>query len=381
MGTVRLTVADITDTNRREKFTVAVESLAKAMKMPLTVKPKERERGEKFVYQAQKELVERWNMELGEALDQVYSMLCRTLDLPLVTTFSKAIDNEPLLYRGRVVYNPETGQPLNRKQFEEIIKAVEKFLNKRMGSAGRRIVLDSVALGRILGRKLKDLPASEVRKLGVSDLSHKGKGADWIADNLKWLDDLHGGLKGDEKERMFEHYRGMERFVELAEQSMGNRISKMEAAVKYEVRDTIIHGAMERKSRSEVAQDMFNRFGNLNRDWQRISETEIVETSNNAFLKETVAGSAPGAKVYFRRVEMRDQFVCKYCEKIRGKIALWSDVPLSDDQIEADPYAEAAIWEGKSNMGRKASNYWMPAGTVHPWCRGSWEWWIPPAKK
>lgn len=384
MAQVRLTVSEITEENRKEKFTLAVESLAKAMKMPLTVKPKERERGEQFVYRAQRELVERMGTALGEALDEVYETLCAALELPRVTTFSKAMKDEgyePLRYRGRVVYNPETGRPIHRQQFESIIKAIEKFLNKRLDAAGRKIVLDSAALGRILGRKLRDLPASEVRKLGLDECTHKGKPAEWIADHMKWLDDTHGGLKAEEKKRMFEHYRGIERFVDLAEQSMGNRISKLEEAVKYEIRDSIIHGTMERKGRREVAQDLFNRFGALNRDWSRIAETEIVETSNNAFLKEVASSAQVGEKVYFRRVEMRDQFVCKYCEKIRGKVALWSEVPLADDMIAADPHAEAAIWEGKSNMGRKASDYWMPSGTVHPYCRGSWERWLPPARK
>jgi hypothetical protein len=381
MQDVRLIVKDINPGNRREKFTLAVESLAKALKMPLTVKPRETDRGEKFVYRAQKELVEKWGPALGEALDQVYAMLCESLGLPMVTTFSKAVDDTPLKYRNKVVFNPETGKPISRKEFDQIIRAIEKFLNRRLDTAGRRIVLDSVALGRILGRKLQDMPSSEVRKLGLGQVTHKKKSVDWIADNMAWLDDMHGKLKPEEKERMQAHYEGMERFVDLAEQTMANRISKMEEAVKYDIRDSIIHGVMERQSRREVAQDLFNRFGALNRDWNRIAETEIVETSNNAFLKEVAATAATGEKVYFRRVEMRDAFVCKYCEKIRGKVALWSEVPLADDAIESDPYAEAAIWEGKTNAGRRASNYWMPAGTVHPYCRGSWERWIPPAKK
>jgi hypothetical protein len=308
-------------------------------------------------------------------------MLCESLGLPMVTTFSKAVDDTPLKYRNKVVFNPETGKPISRKEFDQIIRAIEKFLNRRLDTAGRRIVLDSVALGRILGRKLQDMPSSEVRKLGLGQVTHKKKSVDWIADNMAWLDDMHGKLKPEEKERMQAHYEGMERFVDLAEQTMANRISKMEEAVKYDIRDSIIHGVMERQSRREVAQDLFNRFGALNRDWNRIAETEIVETSNNAFLKEVAATAATGEKVYFRRVEMRDAFVCKYCEKIRGKVALWSEVPLADDAIESDPYAEAAIWEGKTTAGRRASNYWMPAGTVHPYCRGSWERWIPPAKK
>src|SRR5574343_975709 len=143
MQDVRLIVKDINPGNRREKFTLAVESLAKALKMPLTVKPRETDRGEKFVYRAQKELVEKWGPALGEALDQVYAMLCESLGLPMVTTFSKAVDDTPLKYRNKVVFNPETGKPISRKEFDQIIRAIEKFLNRRLDTAGRRIVLDS----------------------------------------------------------------------------------------------------------------------------------------------------------------------------------------------------------------------------------------------
>lgn len=51
-------------------------------------------------------------------------------------------------------------------------------------------------------------------------------------------------------------------------------------------------------------------------------------------------------------------------QKIKGAIALWSDIALPDEKIN-DPYADYAIWEGKENGE-------LPVGVVHPYCRGSW---------
>lgn len=386
MKDIRLVVRDINDDNRREKFTSAVESLAKAMYIPYTVKPKDRESGEKFVYESQGDLVKKWTHYVAATLDNVYFEFVKLLDLPAVTTFTKAIEDdgwtgrpasEAIIYRGKIVFNPETGRPIYREDFAKIIKALERFLNKRLDPAAKKVVLDSVALGRVLARRLLDTPAEELRKLRLPEVKIKEKPVDWIADNLTWIDRKMGKLSPDERDRMNNHYQSIRNFVDIAEESMGNKITRMNQNVIYEVRESIIGGVMERKSRKEISQDLFNRMGNINRDWERIADTEIVQASNTAFLKETVADAAPGDAVYFRRVEMRDDYVCKYCDKIRGMVVRWSETPLMSEDID-DKHAKKAIWEGKTNIGRKAADYWIPAGPVHPWCRGSWERWFPP---
>lgn len=389
MREVRLTIRDISDSNRKVKFTRAVGSLAKAMGVPLTVRQRERERGEKFVYAAEEELVQQWGFEFADTLDSIYVTLCVALDLPKVTTFTKAIDNgikemrpvsEALWYRGKIVYNPETGFPIYREDFEKILRAIEKFLNRRLDKMGKHIVLHSVALGRVLARKLLTIDPAEVRKLKLSEVKHEDKPIEWMAESLERQNRLLGPLHPEERERLSNHYKKISTAVEIAEQSMGDHITQMEDSTLHAVRRSIIDGIKGRKSKTEVAQELFNRFGNLNRDWQRIAETETVSVFNNAFLRETVATAAIGEKVYFKRVEMRDQFVCKFCEKIRDQIVLWVESPLLSEKID-DPVAKVAIWEGKNNVGRKAKDYRTPAEGVHPYCRGSWQRYFPPKDK
>jgi len=48
-------------------------------------------------------------------------------------------------------------------------------------------------------------------------------------------------------------------------------------------------------------------------------------------------------------------------------IARWSDVPLSDENIN-DPIASIAIWSGKTNFGRSRNDWWWSESGIHPNC-------------
>jgi hypothetical protein len=109
--------------------------------------------------------------------------------------------------------------------------------------------------------------------------------------------------------------------------------------------------------------------GGLNRDWKRIADTEIVNTSNLAGILEEVNQRPAGEKVYFKRYELPG--CCDKCAKIDGMIVLWSDTPLENDHIK-DPYAKIAIWEGKPQDKRMTA---IVPGTMHPNCRGGWMPW------
>ncbi|EDY2030023.1 hypothetical protein GTB64_004465 [Salmonella enterica] len=121
--------------------------------------------------------------------------------------------------------------------------------------------------------------------------------------------------------------------------------------------------------------ELFDTFGELNRDWRRIAITEAGE----AMLQGMIAGVAPGGKV--KRIEQYAD-ACAFCKKIHGVIATVVDANHPDK----DP--ETMVWLGKNNVGRSASPrkrvggqlvprtpdemYWLPAGLAHPHCRGRW---------
>jgi hypothetical protein len=122
---------------------------------------------------------------------------------------------------------------------------------------------------------------------------------------------------------------------------------------------------------------LLDDFAVLNRDWRRVALTELADNSMNGFI----ASLPIGAKI--KRQEMYHGS-CAYCKSIDGRV--FTKVP--SDKKEKN--GETEIWVGKDNHGRSASPrkksadgiglvarteaemYWVPAGPVHPHCRGSW---------
>ena len=126
---------------------------------------------------------------------------------------------------------------------------------------------------------------------------------------------------------------------------------------------------------SSLETKLLDAFGTLNRDWRRIAVTEAGEAQTQGFI----ASLKPGTKV--QRVEQYRN-ACGFCKKIDGKVV----TIVAPDA--ADKNWDTQIWPGKTNVGRSASprkrignvfkerepeEMWtIPAGLVHPHCRGRW---------
>jgi hypothetical protein len=128
-------------------------------------------------------------------------------------------------------------------------------------------------------------------------------------------------------------------------------------------------------SQSALQTRLFDAFSALNRDWRRIAVTEAGENANQGLI----ASLAPGTKV--RRMEQY-RGACPYCRKINGRVLTVVDSKARNKN------GETQVWVGKNNIGRAAAprkrvgnelverdvteRWWVPAGTVHPHCRGMW---------
>ena len=126
---------------------------------------------------------------------------------------------------------------------------------------------------------------------------------------------------------------------------------------------------------SSLQTQLFDAFSTLNRDWRRIAVTEAGENANQGLI----ASLAPGTKV--RRIE-HYRGACPYCRKIHGHVLTVVDPKARKKD------GETQVWGGKNNIGRAAAprkrignelvernaaeRWWVPAGTVHPHCRGMW---------
>lgn len=138
------------------------------------------------------------------------------------------------------------------------------------------------------------------------------------------------------------------------------------------------------KAAGSLQSRLLDEFGTMNRDWRRIAVTEAGENLNQGMI----ASLKPGTKV--KRVE-KYHGACPFCRSIDGTILTVAapDSPKKNGDRE--------VWVGKTNISRSASpkkrqggalvdreaheRWWVPAGTVHPHCRGGWVVLAAPTRK
>ena len=331
----------------RSKIEKAVHKVALSLDTDVLASSK----GESFIYESQKEITENFYRRVTESARAVYNFVISYFDLPDIRIISKAGE---LKHKGKILYNPETGKPIKESEWKKFIVELEKFLNRNYTGIGEKIVLSSESLGIILDRLSKTNSLEAIRKMSVADLKAKRYDVDWISESVKNMQDKFGDVISRERQAR----------IQIACDSAAQRVTRVKDDMRNNIQQIIIDGIRDKQSKSVVAQNLFDKCASLNRDMQRIADSEVQMGANSAYCKEEVYNTKPGEKVYFKRFEMMDDNTCKECRKLNGTIVLWSDVPLPNEHIR-DPYAKYAIWDGK-NEGN------CPVGIVHPYCRGGW---------
>lgn len=354
---IYLEIENLTDSNRKEKFQKAIAKISEVMQVPATIEHKEHEK-EDFPFKAQEQLYEAYKERFGLLMDDLYSRVCSTLGIRPVSTFRKAIDpNAPKLGK-EILWNPETGQPITDKEINRLLNAIDKFMNRNVGSMKKEFVLNQATIGRILANLRKTSSLDELRDIPLDELKAKGK---------KWSSLTNYAELNDFSPDDYSRLRFRERVV-------GNYIQDINTTTRKRIRDTLDQGFLAGKTKGEISQELFDNFGSLNKDWDRIVDTEGVNIFNAEFIDDQMKDVLPGEKLYFIRREFDDNKTCNFCIKATQEsiIALWSDVPLQSDKIK-DPFASIAIWSGKSNFGRSRADWWWAEAGIHPYCRGAWD--------
>lgn len=335
--------------NAPEKIEKAVRNLSFSLDVPLKAA-----KGEVFYYQSQEDLTNLIVKELTEKTRAVYDFVINYFGLPERTIMSKAY----LKYKGKILYSPETGEPINKRDWKKFVKALESFLNRNNKGIFKKIVLTPRKLGKLLKRMSDYQTEDKIRKMPLESIKEPGRktGFNW------------GETDPEKVEKIFKDVadKWESARVEVAEMSAAQRITKVNDVMKNDIQQIIIDGIKNKKSKGQVSQDLFDRCASLNRDIQKIADTEIQNNINNAFIQETVRENE-GNKTYFIRREVIDENTCPKCIALNGKIAVWSETPLENEKVR-DPYAEYAIWEGKDDW-----NFVAPSGCKHPYCRGVWD--------
>lgn len=332
-----------------ERIEKALRTMAMSFDIPL-----KSAKGEVFLYKSQEDLTDKWCIFFSELVRNTYDFITDYCDLPKKTVMSKAV----LTHKGKILYNPETGEPIKQTDWDKFVKNLEKFLNRNIKDTEKKIILQSNSLGKILDRMLKYNTLEAVKELQLEKLQYHGKTFDWISESVKNMKNTFGDS----------FTRGEQARIEMLTQSAAIKVTNITDKMCGDIKQILIDGVKEHKSKSEVSQALFDKMVGDNRDYQRLADTEIQNAVNNSFLREEVQNTPDGQKAYFQRIEVIDKNTCAFCKRMNGKIAVWSDKPLKDEKAH-DGIANFVIWEGKEWNG---STHSFTTGVFHPYCRGTW---------
>ena len=299
-------------------------------------------------------------------LNVIYKTLCRYLGLPEVSeTMLKARDNEeePLILNGRVIFSPETGEPLKNRDWQRLINAIEKYIGRKMSDQDQRLVMQNAAVAKIISHLLKNNTREAIEKLRLESVDKK-VGFYRATESWKRLKEAFPDLSAADIDRL-----------EFARDNVGNYISSVGADVVKKIKEVYYQAVTGKKDKGAISQELFDWFGDLNRNYERIVKTESNNITNRELIREGLRGAADGEPVYFKRYEGSAN-ICPFCRDANGVIARWSDKPMEDERCD-DGIASVWIWDGKTNYGRNRAQWWYSAESFHPNCQGIWERFYP----
>lgn len=125
------------------------------------------------------------------------------------------------------------------------------------------------------------------------------------------------------------------------------------------IKQVVINAVNARLSSQQLAQQLYDMYGDQNRDWRRVAITELAMATNDAYL----AGCDEGDTVWVPPVEG----ACKHCKTyLEGKTFKVTHDPSKMGATHSDEMSY--VWPGKSNFGRNVSTY-IPCIPLHPNCR------------
>lgn len=345
LGTINIKLKDYSS----ERIEKALRTMAMSLSVPLKAA-----KGEIFFYKAQEDLTDKWCMFFSELVRNTYDYVTDYLGLPKKTVMSKS---DILTHKGRILYNPSTGEPIKQSDWNKFVGNLEKFLNRNIKDVEKKIILESKSLSKILDRMLKYNTLEAVKKLRLEGLQYHGKSFDWISENVRNMQNAFGeSLTRQEQAR-----------IEVMTQSAAQEITNITDKMRGNIKQILIDGVKGKRSKGQVSQALFDKMVGDNRDFQRVADTEIQNAFNNSFVQEEVYNTEEGKKTYFKRIEVIDSNTCPKCKAINGKIAVWSDKPLNDEKSK-DKNADYVIWEGKDGF-----EWECPISVKHPYCRGTWQ--------
>ena len=184
-------------------------------------------------------------------------------------------------------------------------------------------------------------------------------------------------------EREFGLYPAQNAAIEFGQARNCQYVTNVTEAVRNKMKLTVIEWQQDKFlgtpsviAKRDLQGRLLDEFAVLNRDWRRIAMTELADASMNGLL----ASLPNNSKV--KRQEMY-RGACPYCQSIDGRIFTLVSPTAKEKN------SETQVWVGKTNYGRSSApskrtpeglkprtavEMWhVPAGPVHPHCRGRWQ--------
>jgi hypothetical protein len=146
--------------------------------------------------------------------------------------------------------------------------------------------------------------------------------------------------------------------VKHASMHAGDKITEISAKHMAGVRQLVMQAKKERWSAAKLAQALFDKFGDHNRDWRRVAITELAFAANDAYLS--------GCSEEDTLIGMGAVGACKHCSNIIiGKKFTFRSEPPERNSYTTDM---KEVWVGKTNYGNRVAEY-VAAIPLHPHCR------------
>jgi len=240
---------------------------------------------------------------------------------------------QPFKLAGNIYLNPKTGKPLTKTAWATIKRELMRAFSYVYGTQDDVIVKTAMALGRVIATK----PTIQAIKVTL--------GAAKLGAGIRILD-------------TDPQYRAAMTF---ADQYAGELIVELTQRQYKKIHDTILNAQINRMGPRQLERDLFERFGEMNRDWRMIAETEIARNTNEgALITELQKPRPEGDYVYMEGISSAS--ACSWClENINGKVVVLLDSPSTGggDQLQIDDKMFTVIWPGKSNIGRRKADWWV----------------------
>ena len=318
------------------KFKKALDILSKATKFKVNVEHEDHD--ESSPYKSVQQLDEQIKDIIEHGLMDIFLELSRKW-LGIGKIKKASVDYETFRLNGRIFINPKTGNALTVGEWKAIQKDLNGALTKLYGKTEEMLSLRALALGKVL----QNMNPEKSINTPLADIS------------------ILDGMKDVTRDEVYDDT------ITMAKIHTGQLIQDITQTTRNNIVSTIMGGYKDNISARELRTRLFDQFSTINRDFRRIAETEIATNFNNGYLLAESQTRKEDEPVFMKGISGEN--ACPFCkENVNGKIVVLVDEPTSSGYVTVDGEEYPAIWPGKSNYGKKRSQWQVSAGSQHPSC-------------